>query len=263
MVIELFGPPGVGKTTFACAVADRLRERGRDVRLVLSYRPSEDPLASRVGASRAEGLARLRIPAALQRLVRPMVESLAAAGHSADPGETRAAAELMRLLAPRNVIHSFRVRQYLHRLSRIWRGAPLAGDIVLFDQAFVQAVYTSALLARAANPEGLGLALDAVPEADLFVRLDAPLEILEARLAERRRRQGRIERLFDAWTSLESLWIFDRLHELLRAWGRPVICVDSTDQRSLGEGVDRVEAITVGIQGKVLAASAAERESTG
>ena len=75
MIVELFGPPGVGKTTFACAVADRLRERGRDVKLVLSYRPSEDPLASRAGASRAEGLARLRIPAALQRLVRPMVES--------------------------------------------------------------------------------------------------------------------------------------------------------------------------------------------
>ena len=25
MIIELFGPPGVGKTTFACALAARLR----------------------------------------------------------------------------------------------------------------------------------------------------------------------------------------------------------------------------------------------
>jgi thymidylate kinase len=263
MFVELFGPPGVGKTTFACAVADRLRERGRDVKLVLSYRPSEDPLASHAGASRAEGLARLRIPAALQRLTRPMVESFAATGDSAASCEARAAAELMRLLAPRNVIWSLRLRQYMLRLSRNWRDAPRAGDIVLFDQGFVQAVYTFALVARAADPECIGLALDAVPAADLVVRLDAPLEILERRLAERRRRQGRIEQLLDLWTNFGSVRIFDQLHELLRARGRPVTCVASTDRRSLGESVDALEGIMVEIQPKVLAGSGAEQDSTG
>jgi hypothetical protein len=131
---------------------------------------------------------------------------------------------------------------------------------VLFDQGFVQAVYTFALLARAADPKRLKLALDAVPEADLFVRLDAPLEILDARLAERRRCQGRIEQLFDLWTTLGSLWIFDQLHELLRARGRPVTCVDSTDQHSLSEGVDRLEGIMIGVQAEILEGSGAERE---
>jgi thymidylate kinase len=258
MIVELFGPPGVGKTTLACALGARLRERGHGVKLVLSYRPAEDPLASR-----AEGLPRLRIPATLRRLTRPMVESFAAARDSADSYEARAAAELMRLLVPRNAFWSLRLRQYMLRLSRHWRAAALAGDIVLFDQGFVQAVYAFALVTQAADPERIGLALDAVPEADLFVRLDAPLEILQARLADRRRRQGRIEQLLDLWTNFGSLWIFDRLHELLRAQGRPVTCVDSTDQRSFGEGLDRLEGILVEIQGKVLAGSGAQQDGTG
>jgi thymidylate kinase len=258
MIIELFGPPGVGKTTLASALADRLRERGRDVKLVLSYRPSEGPLASHAGASRAEDVARLWIPAALRRLTRPMVETLAAAGDSGASCEARTTAELMRLLTPTNVIWSLRLRQYLFRLSRNWRAAARAGNIVLFDQGFIQAIYTLALVARATDPECIGLALDAVPEADLFIRLDAPLEVLEARLAERRRRQGRIEQLFDLWTNFGSLWLFDQLHELLRARGRPVTCVDSTDQRSLGEGVAGVGAIMVEIQAKVLTGSGAE-----
>jgi thymidylate kinase len=258
MIIEFFGPPGVGKTTFACELAARLGERRHDVKLVLSYRPAEGPLASR-----AEGLAGLRIPAALHRLVRPLAESFAAARHPADADEAGAAAALMRLLVPRKVIWSLRLRQYMLRLSRTWRDSALAGDTVLFDQGFVQAVYTFALLARAADPERIGLALDAVPEADLFVRLAAPLQILETRLAERRGRQGRIEQLFDLWTSLGSLWIFDQLHELLRARGRPVICVESTDQRSLSESVDRLERCMVGIQGSVLLGSRAERVGLG
>jgi hypothetical protein len=62
----------------------------------------------------------------------------------------------------------------------------------------------------------------------------------------------------DAWTKLEALWIFDQLHELLRAHDRPVICVNSADRRSLDEGVDRVEAIIIGGQGKVLEESGVE-----
>ena len=41
MIIELFGPPGSGKTTFARSLAARLRERGHTVDLILSHRPAE------------------------------------------------------------------------------------------------------------------------------------------------------------------------------------------------------------------------------
>jgi thymidylate kinase len=247
MIVEFFGPPCVGKTTLAAAVAARLREHNRGVSLVLSYRPAECSSDSAV-----DGAARPHLPAALSRLARPLVESFAAIGYSAEPGETRTAAQLMRLLAARNPVHSLRLRQYLRRLSRSWRTAAAADDVVLFDQGFVQAVGTCAVLARAVDPERIGRALDAVPEADLLVRLDAPAAILDARLAERRRHQGRIEQLFDAWTKIGSLAIFDQLQELLQARGRPVIRLASVDRSALGAGADRIAAIIAGSRSKVL-----------
>jgi len=40
MIIEFFGPPGSGKTTFAHALAQQLRGKGYHAKVALSYKPS-------------------------------------------------------------------------------------------------------------------------------------------------------------------------------------------------------------------------------
>lgn len=258
MIVELFGPPGVGKTTLSRALATRLRERGHNVELVLSYRPAEGAASTRSGAASL-----LPVPAALRRLLRPAVESLAVIGRSGDSDGTRTSAELARLLPPRNVFWSLRMRQYMLRLFRSWSDAARTSDIVLFDQGFVQAVYTFALMARKVDAERMGRALEVVPEADLLVRLDAPLAVLETRLAERRRRQGRIEQLLDLWTTLDSLSLFDQLHTMLGARGRAIARIGSTDTNSLLHGLDSVETIMAGIRGNIVDGRAASWDRTG
>lgn len=249
MIVEFFGPPCVGKTTFACTIATRLRKRGHRVKLTLSYRPSEYPLAF------AEGSAQLRAPAVLRRLARPMLEGLAVARQAKNGRVAFPTAEVARLAPTNNIVRSLRLRQYLLRLHRNWLAAEHCADLALFDQAFVQVICSSSQLNATLDTELIGQALDAVPEADLLVRLDAPREVLEARLVERQRRQGRIERLLDRAANSQSLWVYDEVHELLRLRGRSIILVDSSTHASLMDGVDRVEVIVVGRLGVALAAA--------
>ena len=235
MIVELFGPPGVGKTTFASALAAFLREHGQVVDPVMSYRPAEQAPAS---AALAEQHHRSAAP--VQRLARPVAEMLATAGHLLrHSSDVAATAELMRLLPTKNLLWSVRLRQYLFRLFRSWDAAAVSPHVVLFDQAFVQAVCSLALLARVAGRTRIEHALDAVPEADLLIKLDAPRDILAARLGQRQQRQGRVERRLelDLQTNLASVAIIDDLQALLQARGRPVIRLECADQPTLQAGL--------------------------
>ena len=231
MIVEFFGPSGVGKTTLACRLATQLRERGCDVSLALSYRPSEQPRSMADTA-----LARQRM-SALRRVARPIVESFRMANHlPADSREAHAAASVETLSAPHTIL-SVKLHQYMLRLARRWRDAVSACEIVLFDQAFVQAVCTFASLAPVADIERIGAVLDALPQPDLLVRLEAPLTIVESRLAERRRRQSVVERLFelDLETNLRAIEIADRVYDFLQKRDWPMVGVESVDERSLHE----------------------------
>src|SRR6266478_5875106 len=216
MIIELFGHPGAGKTTFAHALSASLRDRGHVVSLFLSYRPAEPPPSVCPCAGDA---IHPQAAAVARRLIRPAAEMLALARHPvANSHDIRRALALIRILPPASMFWSLRMSQYIMRLSHAWRQASQADHIVLFDQAFVQVVCSLILShGRALDEALIAQALDQLPKSELLIRLDAPDETLKARLRDRICRQSRIERFFELYqdTSPESMHLIDHVHELL------------------------------------------------
>jgi hypothetical protein len=213
MIIELFGPPGAGKTTFARNLAAQLREQGRSVELIVSSRPSEVPDST---TARWSALAPI---AAVRRLTRPAMEFLAhLRQRRSGPGTASIASPLLELLPPANYVWALRLRQYIRRLENSWRLAEQSKSTVIIDQGFVQAVCSLTLLCGAPALGAIETALGLIPKADYWIRMDAPAHLLRDRLEVRRLRQSRLERQFelDTATSLRSIEILDLLDPFLR-----------------------------------------------
>lgn len=241
MIIELFGPPGAGKTTFASTLATRLRERNYAVDLVLSYRPLERSPRGSGPVSMSIGR---KMSFATRRLMRPLSELLSMIvrprGISRD---LETALNLIKILPPSSALSSVRLLQYVARLSHAWFRTSAMGHIVIFDQAFVQAVCSLALLCGVADETLISYALDFVPKPDLLIRLDAPIEVLEERLRDRHEFGSRIERLLeqDLETSLDSRNVVELLYALISKNGWNVVSMTSLDQNSLETAVEQIE----------------------
>ena len=119
----------------------------------------------------------------------------------------------------------------------------MSQHLVVFDQAFVQAVSSLMLLGRQEDETLVSRLLDRCPKADLLIRLDAPRDILAARLGARQEAQSTLERFFelDMKRNLDLIRIIDRLQALLEQRGEAVVRVDSLDVNSLDEAAARIE----------------------
>lgn len=228
MIIELFGPSAAGKTTLSSALAAALKDAGHEVQLVASSRPAENGDAS--GAACRPALSRA---AKLASAVRTTLSSRP---------EDEVGLRLLEILPQRTLLAKLRHRRYLSLLCRAWKDAQASDRVFVFDQGFILALSSLVLTARSADPATIEEALDAIPQPDLLVCLDAPRNVLERRVQARLARQGAVERLFelDRAASLrhrEIVWMLARVLEDRR---RPMIRVRCLDRRGLKSAVRQI-----------------------
>jgi hypothetical protein len=120
--------------------------------------------------------------------------------------------------------------------------ASTSDRIVIFDQGFLTALCSLVLLARSADRGVIERGLGLIPRPNLLICLDAPSETLEARIHERLRRQGALERLFefDLQTNFEQTETTKEVAQMLQEQGFHMMHVSCLDRGLLEEAVDRV-----------------------
>jgi hypothetical protein len=225
VIVELFGPPAAGKTTLARALAATLEENGLCAELILSSRPAErDPIRS--GTKEAFTSLRTGLLAPLIRAAKVVsAVPLMFPGVPSDP----IVANLLNVLPPRNILWSIRFRRYLSRLCCSWRMARASDRIAIFDQGFVSALSSLALLSRCADPSAVTRGLELIPRPDILICLEAPRGLLELRLRERLGRQGVAEHLFELSLdeNLQQIDVTRELAKILQQQGWPMTHVGS------------------------------------
>ncbi|TIT53922.1 MAG: exopolysaccharide biosynthesis protein, partial [Mesorhizobium sp.] len=233
MIIELFGPPGSGKRTFAHALARRLRGEGYHVTVALSHRPRERGSSVDLGIF----LAIFRIVSAIFSTSKIL---LSPRGRIKDLSTSLS---IIRMMPPKKRIWRARLWQHILKLSRRWDEAKQSRDVVIFDQGYVQAIASLAMFNGTADKVALAKALSLAPAADFTLRVVAPRAIVETRLQQRMEHEAPAERIFEADfdTNMRAFGVFQSISEILVASDRKIIPIQTLDDQSSLEGIQCVE----------------------
>jgi RecA/RadA recombinase len=244
-VVEVFGPAGAGKTTFAAALHRLLQSSGRPGEFVSSARPAER-------AAPANGCQR----GMRDTLLAPLSRAAKAFGAVAalrtdDP----VGAALLALFPPRGRISHLRHRRYLARLQRAWSAERPPGSVLVLDQGYLSALCSLAArrgLARAPGPAPLvARAIDLLPPPDLVVWMETPEAVVSERLARRLAGLPRAERLFelDLATLTDQARLARTVRQLLRDRACPMVevrgCAPPGDETDVRAAADAVAALAV------------------
>jgi O-antigen/teichoic acid export membrane protein len=236
MIIEFFGPPGSGKTTFANELARRLRAQGYEAGIVRSYHYNAGKWAVDIF-----GLAHLvrRVLAAILSTARNL--------SSYRRRELETVNTLFRLMPPASLLWRVRLWQYILHLACRWTQAERSPDIEIFDQGFIQAVGSLAMFSGAASPESIAQTLRLAPKSDLVVRITVPRDIVERRLHSRMAGELLGERLFEASleASLRSVEIFEQIGKVRADSGLETVSVGPLDRKSTSDDMGIVENLII------------------
>jgi GTPase SAR1 family protein len=238
MIVELFGPSGVGKTTLSHALASALRDNGYPVELVSSARPSEQPCNGRPDSP----MARLR--AHLSRATK-VAGAIAASLPSSQ--ESPLETELMSMLVTESLSTRARNRRYLLSLRNSWTDASSSERITIFDQGYLSALCSIVCRNRPLS-RAMSSVLERLPKPHILVCVDAPASVVEARLRTRLSELGPIGRMLelDVTTTLRQVAIAAELRtELARRKEVALIyCSGSGLPPSVAQTiVDQIEAL--------------------
>jgi len=256
MIVEFFGPPGAGKTTIARALLQRLREHGYMSEIALIHKPDKIPFYDPGGIMHALG-----------RMLRAIIDIFTMALHPVRHQVTfLIAAKLITTLPPKNVLWFVRVSQYILRLSKSWQRVSDTEPIVIFDQAFIQAVCSLAVFNRTVNDAALARALTLIPQSDIAIYVKVDAETQRIRIRGRVGSEPVAARLLEAsqTTNLRFSPVVERASAVLAKQGHSVVAVELDSLSSIDRVLDEIEqSIVAKLAGSRAAMEIAEFEKAG
>ncbi|TRC78492.1 sulfate adenylyltransferase [Mesorhizobium sp. WSM4310] len=231
MIIELFGPPGVGKTTLRPRLCRAMAKRGINVKTVNGYRQIESGASKDDGPEVRHGIGRIG-------------KKLAASGHIllSNLPKDSLAAQLLAAFPVRSLSWSWRMKVDIALLCESWRQAAESDGHFIFEEGLIQALCALAVLARGRSTDVVRGCLSFLPRPDLLIQLDAPQETLRRRLTDRHARQPLLEVLLELGVDkgLRQASISREIGRCLRQAGWPLIKINGAEPQDFDEIIRRV-----------------------